>query len=128
MVSDVPVGLIFAFALFRMFEYFCIKGYQALLAEGLPRANRTGIFIFTAVLLPARFGGLALLIWLAVKIGVLPTIGLVVGAFLLSLILQVTLGRLLFAAFGHLANLRSLAFLIAVPLLEIVIAVMIAVI
>lgn len=123
MVSGVPVSLVVVYALFRMFEYFALKNYQAVAAEGMHAGNRTALSVFGVVLLPARFGGWALLIWLAVKIGILHTIGLVVLAFLLSLVLQMTLGMLLMAILGPLAGLL---FLIAVPICGIAIAFMIA--
>ncbi len=115
--------LVIAYALFRMFEYFSLKNYQALSAEGSHSGNRKALLIMSAVLWPARFGGWALLIWLAVKVGLVPTIGLVVTAFILSLILQATLGPLLIVVLGELSGV---VFLAAVALLGLAIAAMIA--
>lgn len=85
MIAGVSITLVVACALFRMSEYFALKNYQALAAEGVHAGNRTGLLVFGVVLLPARLGGWALLLWLAFKIGIGTTIGTVVVAFLLSL-------------------------------------------
>ena len=123
MIHSIPNTLVVTYALFRMCEYFALKNDEALSAEGSHAGNKTALVIFSAVLIPARIGGWALLIWLAIKVGILATIGLVVLAFILSLLLQLTLGMLLMLLLGRFAGV---IFLAAVPLTAILIALMIA--
>ena len=122
-MSNIPIALLVTYAFFRMAEYFALKLYQELYADGFRGRNNPVLAVFGLVLLPARIFGWALLIWLAIKIGVLPTIGMVFVAFIVSLILQTTIGTLLIRLLGPIAGALYLA---AVPILGIVIAFMIA--
>lgn len=111
-MESFPWLLVLAYALFRVFEYYSIKNYQDLMQErqlfggGM---HTGGLAVLGAVLLPARIAGWGILIWAAVKYGILPTIGLVVAAFLLSLVLQFTLAPALWRIVG------PVGFLVAVP-------------
>jgi hypothetical protein len=118
-----PIALVVVYALFRMAEYFALKHYQALAADGFGTRNNPVLMVFGIILLPARIIGWIFLIWLAVKIGVLPTIVLVAIAFVLSLVLQSTIGMLLIGVLGPLAGVIYLAL---VPILAVVIGFMIA--
>lgn len=121
-MSKVPIVLVFVYALFRMAEYFALKHYQALAADGFGARNPVAM-AFGLVLLPARIIGWVFLIWLAMKIGIVATIGLVAIAFVLSLVLQSTIGMLLIGLLGPLAGLIYLAM---VPILAVVIGFLIA--
>lgn len=110
MLSDLPWSIVIAYAFFRVFEYIALKNYQY-----LPKTEETrgAQLIFGAVLLPSRILGWGLLLLLVFKIGLLPTIAVVVIAFLLSLPLQ----TLLTLASTALAQYSGVVVLAAVPII-----------
>ena len=99
MLTDLPWSIVVGYAFFRTFEYIALKNFQF-----LPKIEETrpAQLIFGIVLFPSRILGWALLILLAVKIGFLPTLAVVVIAFLLSLPLQtvVSIASIAFAQFS----------------------------
>jgi hypothetical protein len=122
-MEEFPWLLVLAYALFRVFEYYSLKNYQEMYQERQmfgPGMHRGPLSVMGAVLLPARIAGWGILIWVAMKLGLLPTLVVVVVAFLLSLVLQVTLAPVLWSTIG------PVGFLAAVPIMVGVIALILA--
>ncbi len=115
----VPIALYLAYALFRMFEYYTLKNFQLLLSQGETADNRTALRISKAVLLPARIAGWAMVFWVFAKVGAVGVAALLVIAFPLSLLMQSTVGLGLMFLLGGAAGLT---FLIAVPVMVVLIA------
>lgn len=122
-MGKIPIVLLLTYALFRMAEYFALKNYQALASDGFARRNSPVLAMFGVVLLPARIIGWVFLVWLALKVGVIATLGMVIVAFIVSLILQSTIGIWLIRVLGPLAGVT---YLVSVPILAVVIGIMIA--
>jgi hypothetical protein len=117
-MDGTPWLLVVAYALFRTFEYFSLKNYQEMYQERQmfgSAMHTKPLAIMGAVLLPARIAGWGIMIWVAVKFGILPALIVLFVAFLLSLVLQTTLAPFLWRVIG------PLGFLIAVPAMVLVI-------
>lgn len=110
----VPIVLYFAYALFRMFEYYTLKNFQLLLSQGETADNRAALRISKAVLLPARVAGWAMVLWVFAKVGVLGVAALLLIAFPMSLLMQSTVGLGLIFLLGEAAGIT---FVVAVPVM-----------
>jgi hypothetical protein len=94
MLWGVPISLVVAYALFRMFEYYSLKEvrerYQSLRfpSQLIVRNPLTAYYAFSFVLLPARVFGWGLLLFYGWRAGWLQPVKLIVMAFPLSLLFQ----------------------------------------
>ena len=88
------------------------------------RRVHTGLLaIMNVVLLPSRIAGWGILIWVVIEYGFLHTIGIAVVAFLISMIMQFTVGP---ALWGMLGTVAPVVFIAAIPIMVIVIIVVLA--
>lgn len=117
MIFGVPVALILAYALFRVFEHHGLKIQQAVYGSG-PRPETNGPLLFLgAILLPARIFGWAIFIWYGLVVSWWAPLKLLVIAYPISLVFQFFSGAL----FQLPRSVFNAVVLIAIPALAIVI-------
>ncbi|HLA91569.1 MAG TPA: hypothetical protein VJL28_14165 [Gemmatimonadaceae bacterium] len=88
MIFAIPVTLIVAYALFRVFEHLGLKVQRAVYADG-PRPETLRPLLFLgAILLPARIFGWVALLYYGYQAGWLAPVKLIAIAFPLSLVFQ----------------------------------------
>ena len=100
METSSAASIVASYSLFRMFEYFSLKNHQAVGSQGIHAGNRKAMALFGLILLPARIAGWGLALYLIFKVGLWAAVGLLLLAFIVSLVLQITLGTVLVMILG----------------------------